>query len=118
MSRRPRSCCPATDGAPAWSCTGGSTSGSSRAGTSNLATPPWPWPRIAALSRHRAPCRPEVDWHLDVQHVLVAADDAAPVVSPESNDVRWWDVDALPAELAPGVTENVVRAVRLLAEHG
>lgn len=71
--------------------------------------------RVAALSRHHAPCRPEVDWHLDVQHVLVAAQ-AAPVVSEESRDVRWWDVAALPDDLAPGVAENVARAVRVLAD--
>lgn len=73
--------------------------------------------QVAALARHRAPCRPEVDWHLDVQYVLVA-EDAAPVVSTESTDVRWWDVDALPADLAPGVTDNLARAVRLLARRG
>jgi 8-oxo-dGTP pyrophosphatase MutT (NUDIX family) len=70
-------------------------------------------PEIAALSRHLAPCRPEVDWHLDVQHVLVT-DGALPVVSAESQDVRWWDVDDLPGSLAPGVPENLARAVRLL----
>jgi 8-oxo-dGTP pyrophosphatase MutT (NUDIX family) len=73
-------------------------------------------PRVAALARHRAPCRPEVDWHLDVQHVLVA-EDAAPVVSAESMDARWWDVDALPDALAPGVTENLARALDILADH-
>lgn len=71
-------------------------------------------PRIAALSRHYAPCRPEVDWHLDVQHVLVS-DPTAPAVSAESRDVRWWDVDALPDDLASGVAQNVARAVEVLA---
>ena len=70
-------------------------------------------PRVALLSRHHAPCRPEVDWHLDVQHVLVAAP-VAPTVSAESKDVAWFDVDALPDELAPGVDESVAAAVRLL----
>ena len=65
---------------------------------------------LACLSRHHAPCRPEVDWHLDVQHVLIT-DAVAPQVSPESRDVRWWDVDALPAELAGGVQTSVRRAV-------
>lgn len=71
-------------------------------------------PRLAALSRHRAPCRPEADWHLDVQHVLVA-DGTSTAVSEESHDVRWWDVDALPADLAPEVAVLVSRAVRVLA---
>jgi len=70
-------------------------------------------PTIAALSRHHAPCRPEVDWHLDVQFVAVAAV-AQPVVSVESQDVRWWDVDALPGQLAVGVADSVQRAVRLV----
>jgi 8-oxo-dGTP pyrophosphatase MutT (NUDIX family) len=67
-------------------------------------------PVIACLSRHRAPCHPDVDWHLDVQCVLVC-DRTAPQVSAESTDVRWWDVDALPGDLAPGVRDAVARAV-------
>jgi 8-oxo-dGTP pyrophosphatase MutT (NUDIX family) len=67
-------------------------------------------PEIAGLSRHHAPCRPEVDWHLDVQFVLVGSDQL-PQLSTESLDVRWWDVDALPDQLASGVRESVARAV-------
>ncbi|HEY6797381.1 MAG TPA: NUDIX domain-containing protein [Kineosporiaceae bacterium] len=70
-------------------------------------------PAIACLSRHRAPCHPDVDWHLDVQSVLVT-DRIAPQLSAESTDVRWWDVDALPADLAPGVAAAVHRAVSRL----
>lgn len=70
-------------------------------------------PRVAVLSRHYAPCRPEVDWHLDVQHVLVSAM-VAPTVSAESKDVAWFAVDALPDELAPGVEHSVAAAVRVL----
>jgi 8-oxo-dGTP pyrophosphatase MutT (NUDIX family) len=70
-------------------------------------------PEIACLSRHHAPCRPEVDWHLDVQSVLVTAQDV-PTVSKESKDVRWFDVDALPEELAVGVAASVARAVTRL----
>jgi 8-oxo-dGTP pyrophosphatase MutT (NUDIX family) len=66
------------------------------------------------LSRHGAPCAPGVvDWHLDVQHVLVS-DAVPPVVSEESNDVAWWPVAALPADLAWGVSEGVARAAHLL----
>jgi 8-oxo-dGTP pyrophosphatase MutT (NUDIX family) len=47
------------------------------------------------LSRHRAPCAPgRVDWHLDVQYVVLAGREP-PTVSPESRDVAWWDVDQL-----------------------
>jgi 8-oxo-dGTP pyrophosphatase MutT (NUDIX family) len=67
-------------------------------------------PEIACLSRHRAPCSPDVDWHLDVQFVLMA-DGSATRVSAESSDVRWWPVDDLPADLAPGVADSVSRAL-------
>src|SRR3954462_15844033 len=58
-------------------------------------------PDVVALSRHRAPCRPGVvDWHLDVQHALVVADPPEPspqrCMRPESLQVAWWPVDALP----------------------
>jgi 8-oxo-dGTP pyrophosphatase MutT (NUDIX family) len=69
-------------------------------------------PELACLSRHYAPCAPEVDWHLDVQFVLLAAADR-PAVSAESCDVRWWDVDALPPDLALGVADSVARAVEV-----
>lgn len=67
-------------------------------------------PQLAGLSRHHAPCRPDVDWHLDVQFVVVASR-RRPVVSDESLDVRWWDVDSLPEDLAAGVADSVQRAV-------
>jgi len=72
-------------------------------------------PDVLALSRHRAPCRPEVvDWHLDVQHVLVVRDRQAvgplPFESPETLQVAWWPVDELPAATAPGVADLVVKA--------
>jgi 8-oxo-dGTP pyrophosphatase MutT (NUDIX family) len=70
---------------------------------------------LACLSRHLAPCAPDVDWHLDVQYVLLAATDR-PVVSDESHDVRWWEVDALPADLAIGVRQSVARAVKVATE--
>jgi ADP-ribose pyrophosphatase YjhB (NUDIX family) len=90
-------------------------------------------PDVVALSRHRAPCRPGVvDWHLDVQHVLVAGGGpgilgvsdggavftAGPLayVSPESRQVAWWPVGELPPALAPGVAPLVARAAARLAE--
>ena len=36
--------------------------------------------------------------HLDVRFLAVAPPDVEPVVSEESLDVRWWPVDALPAD--------------------
>jgi len=74
-------------------------------------------PEIARLSRHLAPCAPTVDWHLDVQFVVVT-EALPPTVSEESRDVRWWDVDELPAELAPGVEESLARALEVAASPG
>jgi 8-oxo-dGTP pyrophosphatase MutT (NUDIX family) len=73
-------------------------------------------PVPVALSRHHAPCRPGVvDWHLDVQLVLVTPA-VPPVVSTESDDVAWFSVDRLPDDVAAGVAENVARAVRRVSE--
>lgn len=67
------------------------------------------------LSRHRAPCRPDVvDWHLDFQHLVLAPEATTPQVSDESLDVRWWPVDALPGDLAPGVEQAIARGVALI----
>jgi 8-oxo-dGTP pyrophosphatase MutT (NUDIX family) len=55
------------------------------------------------LHEHEVPfCRPGTGdparpvHHLDVRFVAVAEPGAEPVVSEESLDVRWWDVDSLP----------------------
>jgi 8-oxo-dGTP pyrophosphatase MutT (NUDIX family) len=77
-------------------------------------------PDVVALSRHRAPCRPGiVDWHLDVQHVLVVPGQPVagrlPFASSEAPEVAWWPVDELPAPVAPGVLELVGRASAHLA---
>jgi 8-oxo-dGTP pyrophosphatase MutT (NUDIX family) len=74
-------------------------------------------PHIACLSRHLAPCAPDVDWHLDVQFVVVT-DAVPPTVSDESADVRWWDVDALPDDLAFGVEHSLARALEVAAAEG
>jgi len=63
-----------------------------------------------ALDRHPAPCW--ADEHLDVQFLVRAPGLAAPVVSAESLDVRWWPVDALPVQrvdLAPLVAAGQAR---------
>ncbi|GLY13012.1 NUDIX domain-containing protein [Kineosporia rhizophila] len=67
------------------------------------------------LSRHPAPCAPGiVDWHLDLQYLMLA-DVLAPTPSSESPQVQWWPADALPDNLASGVPELVRRAVQVLA---
>ncbi|MCA0435667.1 MAG: NUDIX domain-containing protein [Actinobacteria bacterium] len=60
--------------------------------------------RPVHLDRHALPgafgtCRE----HLDVRYAAVAAADAVPLVSPESYDVRWFDLDALP----PGTADDL-----------
>ncbi len=67
------------------------------------------------LSRHPAPCAPGVvDWHLDVQYLLIA-DVVDPTPSDESPQVRWWPVGELPSELASGVPELIHRASQVLS---
>jgi len=48
--------------------------------------------------------------HLDVRYAAVAPPSAEPVTSDESHDVAWFPVDALPRELAGGMTRLVARA--------
>ena len=45
--------------------------------------------------------------HWDVGFGAVAAADAVPVTSVESEDVAWWRVDALPPDVAPGLRERL-----------
>lgn len=39
--------------------------------------------------------------HLDIGVALVVPDDTALTVSEESDDVRWWPLDGLPADVPP-----------------
>ena len=73
-------------------------------------------PGIVELNRHRlgnafGRCRE----HLDVRYLGVTAGRPDPVVSDESDDVRWWPIDRLPersaAELA-GLLAAARRALR------
>ncbi|WP_034486048.1 NUDIX hydrolase [Actinomadura oligospora] len=58
------------------------------------------------LDRHLVRCHPEGSWHLDVQYVAVAPSGARAERSDESDDLRWFSVDALPEP-----TDDVVRAL-------
>ena len=60
------------------------------------------------LSRHEVPsCGPiRPSHHLDVQFVVVAPPDARHVISEESDDLAWFDVDGL-----PDGTDQSVRAL-------
>ncbi|WP_258065944.1 hypothetical protein [Rathayibacter sp. AY2B5] len=51
----------------------------------------------------------------------IADPDAPVTVSDESDDVAWWPVDALPAEVPPGFAERLagaLAAARLLRGAG
>jgi 8-oxo-dGTP pyrophosphatase MutT (NUDIX family) len=51
--------------------------------------------------------------HLDVRYLVYAPSGAQPVISDESDDLRWWPVDALPpdTDTVPAmVSLSVVRA--------
>lgn len=52
---------------------------------------------VLLLSRHEVACGPvRPAFHLDVQFLAIADPGRAAVVSEESEDVRWFGVDALP----------------------
>jgi 8-oxo-dGTP pyrophosphatase MutT (NUDIX family) len=54
-------------------------------------------PGPVRLDRHWVRCRGGC-WHHDVQYVAVAAPGAVPVISAESRDLGWFDLDALPGD--------------------
>ena len=77
--------------------------GHEESGIPDLAIDPVP----VLLSRHEVPCGPiRPSHHLDVQYVAVAPADAQHVISDESDDLAWFDVDELPGE-----TDDSVRAL-------
>lgn len=68
----------------------------------------------AMLSRHVAPCAPGVvDWHLDIQHVLLT-EPVPPRPSDETPQVGWWPVGSLPSGLAGGVEALIERSVSMV----
>jgi len=54
------------------------------------------YPFPVQLDRHRVRCHPEGSWHLDVEFVALAPPGAVPAISDESDDLRWFPMDALP----------------------
>lgn len=48
--------------------------------------------------------------HLDVQYLVRAAAGAQPRISDESDDLRWWPVDALPADTDDALAASVAAA--------
>lgn len=65
------------------------------------------------LDRHPVPCGPgPVSEHLDVQFLVTAAEVRPPVISAESDDLRWFDIDALPPDL-DGSVLRLIRAAQV-----
>ncbi|MCW2606446.1 MAG: hydrolase [Frankiales bacterium] len=63
------------------------------------------------LDRHAAPCGAR--HHLDVRFLVLAPDGAATTISDESDDVRWFPVDALPDDAVPDLAGFVRAGVAL-----
>ncbi len=81
--------------------------GREESGIADLVIDPVP----VLLCRHEVPCGPiRPAHHLDVQYVAVAPADAQHVISDESDDLAWFDVDALPAETDDSVRELIAAA--------
>jgi 8-oxo-dGTP pyrophosphatase MutT (NUDIX family) len=73
---------------------------------------------IADLDRHELHGGFACAAHWDVGYVAVVSPDVGIVVSEESEDVRWFPVDALPAQVPAGLADRVEAArgaVRALA---
>jgi 8-oxo-dGTP pyrophosphatase MutT (NUDIX family) len=70
-------------------------------------------PVPAQLDRHAVRCHPEGSWHLDVQFVALAPPGAEPAISDESDDLRWFGLEALPESSDDAVHRLARRGVQL-----
>jgi 8-oxo-dGTP pyrophosphatase MutT (NUDIX family) len=59
------------------------------------------------LDRHPVSCWGSPSVHWDVQYLAVVADDARPVISEESDDLRWFGLQALPEGVDAAVAAMV-----------
>jgi ADP-ribose pyrophosphatase YjhB (NUDIX family) len=67
--------------------------------------------RPAAVHVHALVCSLGVPTHhLDIQFVVRAPKDARIAISDESEDLRWWPLDALPPGSDYGLTQLVAAA--------
>ncbi|OBB74672.1 NUDIX hydrolase [Mycobacterium sp. 852014-52144_SCH5372336] len=68
-------------------------------------------PTMAALHVHPVTCSLGVPTrHLDMQFIVHAPADAEIAISNESLDLRWWPLDALPADCDFGLTQLAAAA--------
>ena len=69
------------------------------------------------LSRHEVPCGPvRPAFHLDVQYVCEAPPAAVSLISDESLDLCWFDVESLPDDTDDSVRALVAASVRRLTQ--
>jgi 8-oxo-dGTP pyrophosphatase MutT (NUDIX family) len=71
-------------------------------------------PGPVQLDRHAVRCHPEGSIHLDVQYAAIAPPGARYQVSAESDDLRWFPVDALPEPTDDALRRLVARAATML----
>lgn len=73
-------------------------------------------PELAAIHVHPVTCSLGVPTrHLDLQFIAHAPDGAAPVISDESLDLRWWPIDEAPGEFDDGLARLIAAAKRRLS---
>ncbi|KAB2343401.1 NUDIX hydrolase [Actinomadura rudentiformis] len=68
-------------------------------------------PDPVQLDRHAVRCHPEGSWHLDVQYVAYAPENARHAISDESDDLRWFAAADLPTPTDEAVRRLVTRAL-------
>lgn len=68
------------------------------------------------LDRHPVPCGGMRSEHLDVQYLALVPDGSVPVISHESDDLRWFELADLPSDLDASVDALIRDARALLAK--
>jgi 8-oxo-dGTP pyrophosphatase MutT (NUDIX family) len=63
------------------------------------------------LDRHPVPCAGAMSEHLDVQYLATVGADAREVMSDESDDLRWFPVSGLPADVDESVRALIDAAI-------
>jgi 8-oxo-dGTP pyrophosphatase MutT (NUDIX family) len=63
------------------------------------------------LDRHRVRCAADESTHLDVQFLGLVSAQAQEVISEESDDLRWFALDELPADLDDSVRNLIAAAL-------
>ena len=69
-------------------------------------------PAPIAVDRHAVPCAGGMSEHLDVQYLAVVPNEAREAISAESDDLRWFALDALP----DGLDASVLRQIHAAAD--